>query len=70
MSFARPKEKNLRMESSMTRADEPALSAGEDRCIGDLIREKKSLSEQQIEAILAYQRERYLLEADRKTAAN
>ena len=57
MSFARPKEKNLRMESSMTRADEPALSAGEDRCIGDLIREKKSLSEQQIEAILAYQRD-------------
>ena len=54
MSFARPKEKNLRMESSMTRADETALSAGEDRCIGDLIREKKSLSEQQIEAILAY----------------
>ncbi len=57
MSFARPKEKNLRMESSMTRADETALSAGEDRCIGDLIREKKSLSEQQIEAILAYQRD-------------
>ncbi|MFM2345278.1 MAG: hypothetical protein RL654_31 [Pseudomonadota bacterium] len=57
MSFARPQEKNLRMESSMTRADETALAAGEDRCIGDLIREKKSLSEQQIEAILAYQRD-------------
>ena len=51
------KEHGRRMDGTLTRADE-LTPAGEDRCIGDLIREKKHLTEKQVEAIVTYQKER------------